>query len=168
MHPVGFEPTMSFRNRIMSAVQSTPLPWMLLKKKIVLNLIEPFDFFILLCAFFYGNLFALQFSTINWGFLLIFIIVFFLEAINKLLYFLFENTKEFSQKKEPVLSKNGNHFWKPKFFNFRKKTDVDSGVAYFAITRKTKEALKYSFFLTNLVKRGFILGFFVEAFKVGS
>jgi len=130
------------------------------KKKIVLNLIEPFDFFILLCAFFYGNLFALQFSTINWGFLLIFIIVFFLEAINKLLYFLFENTKEFSQKKEPVFV--------PKFFNFRKKTDVDSGVAYFAITRKTKEALKYSFFLTNLVKRGFILGFFVEAFKVGS
>lgn len=152
---------MFFRNRIMSAVQSTALPWMLLEK-IVLNLIEiePFDFFILLCAFFYGNLFALQFSNINWGFLLIFIIVFFLEAINKLLYFLFENIKELSRKQEPVFGL--------KFFNFRKKMDADSGVAYFLTTRKTKKALKYSFILTNLVKRGFILGFFVEAFKVGS
>lgn len=135
----------------------------------MLNLIEiePFDFFILLCAFFYGNLFALQFSNINWGFLLIFIIVFFLEAINKLLYFLFENTKELSRKQEPVFGL--------KFFNFRKKTDAvpqipfaGKGVAYFLTTRKTKKALKYSFILTNLVKRGFILGFFVEAFKVGS
>lgn len=30
MHPVGFEPTLSFENRIMSAMQSTTLPWMLL------------------------------------------------------------------------------------------------------------------------------------------
>jgi len=29
MHPVGFEPTMCFTNRIMSPVQSTTLPWML-------------------------------------------------------------------------------------------------------------------------------------------
>lgn len=29
LHPVGFEPTLSFRSRIMSAVQSTTLPWML-------------------------------------------------------------------------------------------------------------------------------------------
>jgi hypothetical protein len=125
----------------------------------VLNQIEPFDFLILLCAFFYGNLFALQFSTMNWGFLLIFIIVFFLEAINKFLYFLFENTKEFSKKK-PVFV--------PKLNNFEKKTDVGSGISDFLITKKRKKVFKYSFLLTNLVKRGFILGFFVEAFKVGS
>ena len=28
LHPVGFEPTTSLRNRIMSAMQSTTLPWM--------------------------------------------------------------------------------------------------------------------------------------------
>ena len=159
MHPVGFEPTMFFRNRIMSAVQSTPLPWMLFKKT-VLNQIEPFDFFILLCAFFYGNLFALQFSTINWGFLLIFIIVFFLEAINKFLYFLFENTKEFSMKRKPLLV--------PKLFNFGKKTHLGPVISYSLLGEKRKKVLKYSFLLTNLVKRGFLLGFFVEAFKVGS
>ena len=32
MHPVGFEPTLFFRNRIMSAMQSTTLPWMLFYK----------------------------------------------------------------------------------------------------------------------------------------
>ena len=143
----------------MSAVQSTPLPWMLFKK-IVLKQIEPFDFFILLCAFFYGNLFALQFSTINWGFLLIFTIVFFLEAINKFLYFLFENTKEFSEKRKPVLV--------PKLNNLVKKTHLGSGVSYTLLAKKRKKVLKYSFLLTNLVKRGFLLGFFVEAFKVGS
>jgi hypothetical protein len=129
-------------------------------KKTVLNQIEPFDFFILLCAFFYGNLFALQFSTMNWGFLLIFIIVFFLEASNKFLYFLFENTKEFSVKKKIIFV--------PKFFNFEKKTHVGLGLSDFLITKKRKKVLKYSFLLTNLVKRGFLLGFFVEAFKVGS
>ena len=129
-------------------------------KKTVLNQIQPFDFFILLCAFFYGNLFALQFSTINWGFLLIFIIVFFLEAINKFLYFMFENTKEFSIKKKPSLV--------PKLFNFGKKTHIGSGISYFLIGKKRTKVLKYSFLLANLVKRGFLLGFFVEAFKVGS
>lgn len=96
----------------------------------------------------------------NWGFLLIFIIVFFLEAINKFLYFLFENTKEFSKKKKPVFV--------PKLNNFEKKTDVGSGISDFLITKKRKKVFKYSFLLTNLVKRGFLLGFFVEAFKVGS
>ena len=121
-------------------------------KKTVLNQIEPFDFFILLCAFFYGNLFALQFSTINWGFLLILIIVFFLETINKFLYFMFENIKKFSIKKKPVLT----------------KTYTRPGISYFSLVKKRKKFLKYSFILTNLVKRGFLLGFFVEAFKVGS
>jgi hypothetical protein len=130
------------------------------QKKTVLNQIEPFDFFILLCAFFYGNLFALQFSTINWGFLLIFIIVFFLEALNKLLYFMFENTKEFSIKK--------NQSFAPKFFNFENKTHISSSISYFFIGKTRIKVLKDSFLLANLIKRGFLLGFFVEAFKVGS
>jgi hypothetical protein len=150
----------------------------------VLKQIEPFDFFILLCAFFYGNLFALQFSTINWGFLLIFIIVFFLEAINKFLYLLLssskntflednalskkrvsflereENAKDFSIKERPVLV--------PKLINFEKKMHVGLGISYFLTAKKRKKFFKYSFLFTNLVKRGFLLGFFVEAFKVGS
>ena len=56
----------------------------------------------------------------------------------------------------------------PKFFNFEKKTHVGLGLSDFLITKKRKKVLKYSFLLTNLVKRGFLLGFFVEAFKVGS
>jgi hypothetical protein len=52
--------------------------------------------------------------------------------------------------------------------NFEKKTDVGSDISDFLITKKRKKVFKYSFLLTNLVKRGFLLGFFVEAFKVGS
>jgi hypothetical protein len=84
---------------------------------------QPFDFFLLLFAFFYGNLFAITFSTMNWGFLLIVFLVVFVECSNKIIY----------------------------SFSSRIKTNwYSKGI------------------LLNTLKRGFLLGLFVEAFKVGS
>ena len=92
----------------------------------MLNKIQPTDFFILLGAFVYGNIFALQSSKLNWGFIVIFCVVFLLEYINKSLYYSFRSLETRKQR-----------------------------VPYYIIG-------------TNLVKRGFLLGFFLEAFKVGS
>ena len=112
----------------MSAVQSTTLPWMLKIQKMtktLLNEIHSFDFFILLYGFLYGNIFAIQYSTMKWGLFFIFGVVFFLEMIQRVLYLLL-------YRKSP------------------------------------KQRFPFSFFLVNTLKRGFLLGFFVEAFKVGS
>lgn len=87
--------------------------------------IQPFDFFILVYAFLYGNIFAVQYSTMPWGGLLIFGIVFFLEISQRGLYLL-------------------------------------------SALNSQKRFLRFSFFFLNTLKRGFLLGFFVEAFKVGS
>ena len=131
----------------MSAVQSTTLPWMLLIRNMTKNLLKnvnPFDFFILLCAFLYGNIFAIQWSTLDWGFLLIFGVVFFIEIIDNFLYFFFNpNYKKYSRTL-PF----------PKFFEFGAKWDFWVKIS--------------PYFLLNTVKRGFLLGFFLEAFKVGS
>jgi hypothetical protein len=113
----------------------------------------PFDFFILLCAFVYGNIFTIQCSKLNWGFLLIFGVIFFIEILDKLFYFFlflfFEN-----KKKTKNLHKNNqpNIFVNAKLLQFQ-----------FNI-----ENILNIFFLVNTLKRGFFLGFFLEAFKVGS
>ena len=81
----------------MSAVQSTPLPWMLKILNMTKNLlkkINPLDFFLLLCAFLYGNIFAIQFSTLDWGFVLIFAVVIFIETLEKVLYLFFTKNKK--------------------------------------------------------------------------
>ena len=85
---------------------------------------QPFDFFLLLAGFLYGNLFVITFSQFNWGIFLIFLIVLGVEFINKSLYF------------SSTILKN-----------------------------KKKNSLEL---LVNTSKRGFLLGFFIEAFKVGS
>lgn len=134
----------------MSAVQSTPLPWMLRFLNMTKNLlkkINAFDFFILLCAFLYGNIFTIQCSTLNWGFVLIFGIVVLIEILEKNLYFFFTN------QKQEIYLKNTNFV-----FNF-----VEHGIPLLI-----KEETFSSFFLLNTAKRGFLLGFFLEAFKVGS
>ena len=131
----------------MSAVQSTTLPWMLLIRNMTKNLVKnmnPFDFFILLCAFLYGNIFAIQWSTLEWGFLLIFGVVFFIEIIDKFLYLFFT----------PNSKKNSRTLAFPKFFEFGAKWGLWVKIS--------------PYFLLNTVKRGFLLGFFLEAFKVGS
>jgi len=99
----------------------------------LLKNIRSFDILTLLSAFIYGNVFAIQYSTLPWGFFIIFCIIFFIEMFNSVLYFL--NTLKTSDKKKDTQS-----FWWIKSFSF--------------------------FF--NTIKRGFLFGFFIEAFKVGS
>lgn len=136
LHPVGFEPTLFFRNRIMSAVQSTTLPWMLYNLKMknnALKQINPFDFFILLYGFIYGNLFAIQCSNGELNFILIFLVVCFLELLQRVLYFNFSSDHK-------------------KNLDFVPKNSI----------------LRSQFLVINTLKRGFLLGFFLEAFKLGS
>lgn len=128
---------MFFRSRIMSAVQSTTLPWMLCvvnMKKNVLKNINSFDFFLLLCAFVYGNIFSIQCSKLNWGFFVIFGIVFLIEILEIVFYLVFNTTKKPTNRTVP-------------YFSF-------IGIS--------------PFFLVTTMKRGFLLGIFLEAFKVGS
>jgi hypothetical protein len=108
----------------------------------MLKQITSFDFFLLFCAFIYGNLFAIHYSRLNWNIMLIFCIVFFLEFLNKTIYF-FRKNEVFlvKEKLQPIFL--------PKF-------------------KQTNKILSYSYILTNTLKRGLLLGFFVEAFKVGS
>ena len=144
LHPVGFEPTLFFRSRIMSAVQSTTLPWMLCILKMnnnALNQIHPFDFFILLYGFLYGNLFAIHFSNIEFNFILIFLVVFFLEFVQKVLYFNFSLDHQ--------------------------NTFISVPKNWFFVQMKFSK-LRPPFLVINTLKRGFLLGFFLEAFKVGS
>ena len=121
----------------MSAVQSTTLPWMLCivnMTKNVLKNINSFDFFVLLCAFVYGNIFSIQCSKVNWDFFVIFSIVFLIEILERVLYLVFNRTKKTTSRTIPYFS-------------------------FFGIS---------PFFLVTTMKRGFLLGIFVEAFKVGS
>lgn len=141
----------------MSAVQSTTLPWMLWIQNMTNNSfkqINPFDFFLLLCSFLCGNIFAIQCSNFHWGFLLIFGIVFFIENLEKFAYMVFNTNQQTTDQKTTktsfFISSSQNH-------RFLKKNRTNS----FFVT-------DVRFFLLNSLKRGFLLGFFLEAFKVGS
>lgn len=111
--------------------------------KLVLQKIQPLDFLVLLFAFFYGNLFVITFSTMSWGIILIGLIVYFLEFLTKIVYFLFYS--------ETDPNKRIN------FFSFKP-----------LIFKKYTKNKKWFLILLNTLKRGFLLGFFIEAFKVGS
>ena len=138
-----------------------------------------FDFLGLLGGFIYGNLFAINYSSLNWNFFVLFFIIFFLEIINKMFYKnLFDNL--FSVKngtqKQILLSKytvdsKKRFFWKQKI-NFWNNT-VFSKNAFPLLTPNLFWNLSSNFtvnfwVLMNTLKRGFLLGLFVEAFKVGS
>jgi hypothetical protein len=112
--------------------------------KLMLQKIQPLDLFILLFAFIYGNLFVITFSKMNWGILLIFFIVLFFEFLNQLIYLLFNPKNSASQIRNQVILIS----IKPEFYGNKKRN--------------------YISFLLNTFKRGFLLGFFIEAFKVGS
>lgn len=116
--------------------------------------INPFDFFLLLCSFLCGNIFAIQCSNLHWGFLLIFGIVFFLENLENFAYMSF-NTKQ--QTTEQKATKNSFFISWPQNYRFLQKNRAN----LFSVTN-------VMFFLLNSLKRGFLLGFFLEAFKVGS
>jgi|JI8StandDraft_2_1071088.scaffolds.fasta_scaffold40108_2 hypothetical protein len=112
--------------------------------------LQPVDFLILLFGFIYGNLFVLTFSRFQWDFFLIFSVVFFLEVLNKLFYFYYQNVCPKFEK-----------FWISLHDN---KNQVN--IQFFEKLSRTYQ--KPLFFFFQLFKRGFLLGLFVEAFKVGS
>lgn len=120
----------------------------------ILKKINPFDFFLLLCSFLYGNIFAIQFSNINWGFFFIFGIVFFIENLEKFVYMVFNANQQTTNPKNTktlffISSSQDKRFLQKNSTNPFFVTDAP-------------------FFLLNSLKRGFLLGFFLEAFKVGS
>lgn len=127
---------------------------------------------ILLTSFLFGNLFGINFSGINWNFSLIFFIVLFFECLNFLISINFKQlvtkTSFFSLKKNlgqyfQLKNKNQlpiyqNQFWSrdlPVPKQSGTKVNFDKGV-------ETMKTVLESF------RRGFLLGLFVEAFKVGS
>jgi len=127
---------------------------------------------ILLTSFLFGNLFGINFSGINWNFSLIFFIVLFLECLNFLIsinfkqlvtktsFFSLKNNLEqyFQLKKKNQLPIYQNQFWSrdlPVPKQSGTKVNFGKGV-------ETMKTVLESF------RRGFLLGIFVEAFKVGS
>lgn len=132
--------------------------------------LNPFDFFLLLCSFLYGNIFALQCSEFDWGFFLIFGVVFFIETLEKFVYMFFKGPHE-----EKKLNTTKTFFFISwfcsKISKIRpKKTFFGPDDLGFLRKKNTNVFfVRHSpFFLLNSLKRGFLLGFFVEAFKVGS
>ena len=132
---------------------------------------------ILLTSFLFGNLFGINFSGINWNFCLIFFIVLFFECLNFLIY---RNFKQFVTKTS-FFSKKKNIFCPQ--IKFGEKQSL--GTQYFELNNKNQlpispdlPVLKQSGNGITAVgtmktvlesfRRGFLLGIFVEAFKVGS
>ena len=151
---------MFFRNRIMSAVQSTALPWMHMIMNL-LKLIQPFDFFLILFAFIYGNLFAIHSSSTDSSLFIIFCVVCLLEALNKILYSYLRNHFFFFFIKKKTQAKNVTK----NAYAFIPENAVFGTVKTVILNSKNS---KIVYLIINIIKRGFLLGFFLEAFKVGS
>ena len=162
----------------------------------MLKKIKLFDLLLLLTGFLCGNLFAISFSNKNWNIFYIFFIVIFLEFSNKFIYFIFEKTKrnlEYSQRYQiKKLGTDPIKEWNQYQINsfgikslFGKGSTIDKNkflsptvdkitVSSIDKTRVLSLFMNLSdvkniwFILINTLKRGFILGLFVEAFKVGS
>lgn len=140
---------------------------------------------ILLTSFLFGNLFGINFSGINWNFSLIFFIVLFFECLNFLIsrnvvsqtkfgnkfrtktsFFSKKKNlgKDFQLKNTNQLPIDQNKFWStdlpvPK----QSGTKISFGKGNQSFTGvETMKTVLESF------RRGFLLGIFVEAFKVGS
>lgn len=118
-----------------------------------------FDLLLLLTGFLYGNLFAISFSNKDWNIFFIFFIVIFLEFSNKTIYFFFGKTKRNSEYSQQYPTQERSQYQMRSF-----------GLKFISgKSNLTKNNLKNIWFiLINTLKRGFILGLFVEAFKVGS
>ena len=137
--------------------------------KFIFAKINFFEFLLLLISFVYGNLFVIDNSQMSWNFLIIFSIVFFLEFLNKIIYFLLV---EDDYKKINPSSHLGNKKSLPR------KAVLFSKILLLLVPKqefwKKMKFLKNNLgifkttILTNSLKRGFLLGFFIEAFKVGS
>jgi len=110
----------------------------------MVNKTKALDFLLLLFSFLYGNLFTIQFSNVNWGIVFIFFIIILIEFINLLIYLKPNSISFFSAKKNIELKRN---------------------LKFLAAFEKKRNKIGI---ILNTIKRGFILGFFIEAFKVGS
>ena len=154
--------------------------------------LHAFDLFVLLAAFLYGNLFVLSFSKLHWGFFLIACLVLFIELTNRILYspFLENKGKQLHTRFLGSFKKLNEVVSRP--FNFRdpKSTSQNKafgifpkisfwtqqrGFSFVLVNQRTKtnekESVKRTFLpclILNTLKRGFLLGFFIESFKVGS
>lgn len=120
-----------------------------------------FDFLLLLASFVYGNLFVIDNSKVTWNFLIIFCIIFFLEFLNKLIYLI---RPEDNYKKTNASSDLQNEKSPPRKVVFFSKISLVIKMQFLEKNRRLVETILF----TNTLKRGFLLGFFVEAFKVGS
>ncbi len=133
-----------------------------LKMKPMLKQNKAFNFFILLFAFLCGNLFILTYSNLNWGLLLIFSVIFLLEFLSQFLYsrFFFDQKKQQKQLLQiPFRSLRSS---------FEDQTVPKMKIlGWLASCFGIKEPNSVFIFI-NTIKRGFLLGFFIEAFKVGS
>ena len=127
---------------------------------------------ILLTSFLFGNLFGINFSGINWNFSLIFFIVLFFECLNFLISINFKQlvtkTSFFSLKKNlgqyfQLKNKNQLPIYQNQFWSRDLPVPKQSGTKVnFGKGVETMKTVLESF------RRGFLLGIFVEAFKVGS
>jgi hypothetical protein len=135
------------------------------KIKPMLHQNKALNFFTLLFAFLFGNLFILTYSSLNWSLFLIFSIIFLLELGTQFMY-----SRVFFYRKQRKNLKLG----------FVPKTAI-SGPDWFPknvvwpLWKRDGFASNFGtggptvFFISlNTMKRGFLLGFFIEAFKVGS
>lgn len=114
---------------------------------------------ILLISFLFGNLFGINFSGINWNFCLIFFIVLFFECLN---FFISRNFKQFVTKTLKTLGQ---------YFQLKEKNQLAIPQNKFFFTNSPTLNFTGIQTIKNVLesfRRGFFLGIFVEAFKVGS
>ena len=132
---------------------------------------------IFLTSFLFGNLFGINFSGINWNFCLIFFIVLFFECLN---FFISRNFKQFVTKTS-FFSKKKNLFPKQscpqneilgrtQYFELNNKNQLPISPDLPVPKQSGKGITEVGTMKTVLesFRRGFLLGIFVEAFKVGS
>lgn len=149
--------------------------------KLMKIMFQPMYFLILLVGFLYGNLFVITFSNFQWNFFLIFSLVFFLEVLNKLFYYNDQASENLSKIKFSLARLRLGPFPKiAKFYPFTNLTnsgrdkilqfwkDEKTQITAHSFEKPLRANQKSLFFCFQFFKRGFLLGFFVEAFKVGS
>ena len=123
---------------------------------------KAFNFFILLFAFLCGNLFILTYSNLNWGLLLIFSVIFLLEFLTQFLY-----SRFFLDLKKQQNQLLGSPFRPPRSRFEDQVIPKMNFLVWLTSCFGTREPNSVFIFI-NTLKRGFLLGFFIEAFKVGS
>ena len=137
---------------------------------------------ILLTSFLFGNLFGINFSGINWNFSLIFFIVLFFECLNFLISRNFVSVPKTCFGEQIKFGKK--FITKTSFFSKKKNlgkdlqlknknqlpiaTDLPGTKISFGKGNHSFTGFETMKTVLESFRRGFLLGIFVEAFKVGS